>query len=163
MDGPRRRRHRQGRSGAGHPPEEESDDNRSDEDNRSDDSDRSVHSDGSFDIGQEIAEDQEHHIRHPPVPVPDSDSPFPDEDSTAFFTRALEAVLATDGVPEGFGVTSDELGEGGYDTQEVLYVGKRGGKELIVALPEHIWRARTEDWAKALHLMSYLLYNANED
>ena len=79
------------------------------------------------------------------------------------FDTTLEALCAHNGLPVGFGVTDEELGNDGYETQEVLRTGKRGLKELTVALPDHIWRPRTEKWAKALHLMSFLVYNAEDE
>lgn len=110
------------------------------------------------DIEHAVAEDQERNIRHPPIPVPDAHCPFQDEDTYNMFQSVLTEALQLDGLPNGFGVTNEELGAEGYETQEILRIGKRGQKSLIVALPEHVWRPRTELWARALHVMSYFIY-----
>ncbi|TFK56300.1 hypothetical protein OE88DRAFT_1607356, partial [Heliocybe sulcata] len=60
-----------------------------------------------------IATDQEHHIRHDPIPVPRATSPF-SEDVTADFLSALDEVLATDFIPAGLNVREQEWPVDGY-------------------------------------------------
>ena len=140
----RRRPHQ---SGAGHPPEEESDT----------DSDSDVGS-----IGDQIAHDQEHNIRHEPIEVPDGTSPFVDAASEHIFLEAWETYKVAAVIPEGYGVLPEEM-HGDYETYEILRTGKRGGKEMEIPLPEHVWRRRTELWAKGLHLMNHVLYTMQEN
>lgn len=152
--GPERQRQAH-HSGAGHPPEEEEEDS-----NKS-----TSESEASYqDIAQGIAEDQEANIRHPPVEVPCSSSPFADDNEIEnLFGHLVDELGVDEGLPIGYGVTDEELGEDGYETHEPLRIGKRGLKRMVIALPEQIWRPRTELWAKAVHIMTYLLQNIQTD
>ncbi|PSR71725.1 hypothetical protein PHLCEN_2v12399 [Hermanssonia centrifuga] len=144
-------RRRQSHTGAGHPPDE------------SDlDSDSSDNEDNTPSIGDRIAHDQQPNIRHEPIPVPDNFTPFVDEDSSQLFHDTWEVYKDINVLPpNGYGVHEDEMEEGGYESFEILRMGKRGGKEMTISLPEHIWRRRAEQWAKGLYLMNHIVYSVD--
>lgn len=139
-------RRRQHQTGAGHPPEEEE----SDDD------------DGAGTLVDHIADSQQAHIRHDGVPVPIQSSPFGEALSEAEFLAVLGEAEVEEDLPEGLGVLEEEQ-EYGYDDHEVLRSGRRGRKELLIELPEHVWRPRAELWARGLHLMSRVMYALNDE
>ncbi|EPQ57571.1 hypothetical protein GLOTRDRAFT_127924 [Gloeophyllum trabeum ATCC 11539] len=98
-----------------------------------------------------IAADQERHVRHDPIPVPKTSSPFP-ADLTADFLKALDELLATDIVPTGLGLRNDEWPEGGYPEAEAI---RSGRKYVDIGLPFNTWWPRAVVWGKALTLLSH--------
>ena len=138
-------------TGAGHPPEEEEDE--------------SLPPNPFYldSLQTRIADTQQSHIRHDPVDVPDSRSPFSeDDDLEQTFFAALYALSDEPGLPEGYGLLPQEMANG-YEVVEVIHSGRRGRKELSIDLPEQIWRPRTELWGKALHLLNTILYTVEND
>lgn len=105
------------------------------------------------DIGVQIGKNQEEHVRHEPVPVPDTSSPFPGLEGA--FREAM-LLVATRDAPRGFGLYPDEYEEASYPSFEYLRTGRRR-KELRVSLPNHVWRQKAERWAKALDLMTCMI------
>ena len=57
-------------------------------------------------LDDELAADQERHVRHPPIPVPNNNSPF-DEEGELSFIQCLHDVRALELVPEHYGLTED--------------------------------------------------------
>lgn len=141
------RHQRPGQTGAGHDPEEESSSGEEDEEDE-----------GGAEL-QDIAASQAANLRHPGVPVPDNSNPFADEDDFDHFAAALEALCSQCFLPGGYGVRPDEQEGGGFQEIEVIRSGRRGQKELEVALPEAIWRPRTELWAQGLHVMNGIVFD----
>ena len=43
-----------------------------------------------------------------------------------------------------------------YPSFEILRSGRRGGKELHIAMPDFIWRPREELWGQALDILNRL-------
>lgn len=148
-DAPMRRR-RSEHTGAGHPPEE-------------DDSDTDPESDEPVSSTAIQAEDvvaaQEINVRHPEIPVPKHSCPFEQPELEEVFFTALNEARSRGYVPVGYGAHADELEEvGGFEEIEVIRFGRRGRKELEVALPEATWRRRMELWVQGLHMMCRILY-----
>ncbi|KAL0568310.1 hypothetical protein V5O48_013678 [Marasmius crinis-equi] len=53
--------------------------------------------------------------------------------------------------PAGYGIRREEWVEGEYPSFERLHTGKkRGGKELVIELPENVWFPRAVLWTQAL-------------
>jgi hypothetical protein len=71
------------------------------------------------------------------------------------FLDALQKIDAAGIVPVGYGVHPEELGDG-YPTREVLNVGFRARKELILDLTLEIWYPRAVRWVQALDLLTRL-------
>ncbi|KII84219.1 hypothetical protein PLICRDRAFT_58020 [Plicaturopsis crispa FD-325 SS-3] len=142
----RARRRADGETGAGHDPEE------SDLDDDHDDASEAAEIDDD-DLAERVAADQEHHIRHEAVDVARSSNPFPTDEFRDIFWTAFHTVHANGTVPTGFGLLENEWEGGEYMPFEILRTGKKGKKELRVALPGHIWRPRAEKWGRALDLM----------
>ncbi|KAJ7467269.1 hypothetical protein B0H11DRAFT_1726227, partial [Mycena galericulata] len=88
-------------------------------------------------------------------------NPFDDEDSMQLFYDSLEAAIRDELVPSGYGLLPEERGDEGYPTFEILKSGRRGGRQLRIALPGSIWRPRAEMWGHALAILEQITY-ANE-
>ncbi|TFK80783.1 hypothetical protein K466DRAFT_503297 [Polyporus arcularius HHB13444] len=157
----RRRRSQPGQTGAGH----------YDHDGSSISSDRfsssartaegtdSETSDSEEDEDQEVdsqvAADQQRHVRHPPIPVPGSTSPF-SEETEELFIQCLHQVRAQERVPMHLGVSPTEWPGGIYGDLETVSFG-RGGRQEEFELPFSIWWRRAVEWAQGLELMTALL------
>ncbi|KAI0668128.1 hypothetical protein C8Q78DRAFT_980518, partial [Trametes maxima] len=139
---------RRDQSGAGHSDDEGED--------GEDDPSNHVSGDGSSShLDAAIAAAQGPHIRHDPIPVPDTRCPFTDEISD-LFQKSLNDVRTAGIVPNFHGVREDEWPEGGYGTHEFLAVG-RGGRKLSVELPFVLWYPRAVAWAQGLDLMNRII------
>lgn len=90
--------------------------------------------------------------------VPPSESPFVSPDDLNVFQIALAAVGSEDIVPEGYGLLEDEWEEDAYSTIEVINSGRRGRREIVVGLPEHVWRPRAVLWEQALDVLIRVLH-----
>lgn len=108
-------------------------------------------------VNNEIEHAQQPNIRHESIEVPNRRALFPDEIIQVFRTVWAAYKLA-DSVPVGYGVHEDKC-EGDWEIMEVLQNGKRGRRELEMALPEHTWWPHTIAWAKGLYLMNHLVNN----
>ncbi|KAJ7745292.1 hypothetical protein B0H16DRAFT_976425 [Mycena metata] len=110
------------------------------------------------DLEAQIEEAQTAHFPHEPVPVPKHANPFDDDESTALFYDALEEAIHRELVPPGYGLLPEEWGDDGYPTFGILKSGRRGGRQLRVALPDAIWRPRAEMWGRALSILNQITY-----
>ncbi|KAJ7488184.1 hypothetical protein FB451DRAFT_1025939, partial [Mycena latifolia] len=107
------------------------------------------------DIDDWIADDQAEDVRHAAIEVPKHRSPFSPEMEAIFFD-ALRVVQEEEIIPEGYGLTPDELDGGVYPARESIHLG-RGGKKISVPLPLDVWWPRALRWAQGLELMTRLL------
>ncbi|KAF8145501.1 hypothetical protein K438DRAFT_1630000, partial [Mycena galopus ATCC 62051] len=98
---------------------------------------------------------------HEAVSAPKHADPFDNDDTMQLFYDSLEAAIRANIVPPGYGLLPEEWGEEGYPAFEVLKSGRRGSKQLSVALPDEIWRPRAEMWGRALAVFDQISY-ANE-
>ncbi|TDL30236.1 hypothetical protein BD410DRAFT_709365, partial [Rickenella mellea] len=103
---------------------------------------------------EDIAADQNVHIRHDPIEVPEDACPpsLRSREEMARFRDILQELQRMEVVPSGLGVSEQEWGNDGYPDIEVIKSG-RGGKELHVQLPFVIWWPRAVRWAQGLELM----------
>lgn len=92
------------------------------------------------------------------VDVPQSHSPFAEDEDLNEFRIALQVVNAANLIPHGYGLLPEEWEEETYPTLEVLRSGRRGGREITVGLPEQVWRSRAELWGRALDVLSRILH-----
>jgi hypothetical protein len=111
-------------------------------------------------IDDRIAADQEHHIRHDPVEVPQHGIPFTSPEAEGLFANAHRGVVAAGIVPLGFGVAENEWDEDMYPGFEDIKSG-RGGKRLSICLPFAVWWPRAVAWAQALELMTKICMAEN--
>ena len=70
---------------------------------------------------------------------------------------SLDVLRLNHTIPAGYGACDEEM-EDGFETIEVIPLGRGGRKELEVPLPEEVWRPRMELWAQGLYVMSRILY-----
>ncbi|TFK84420.1 hypothetical protein K466DRAFT_577313 [Polyporus arcularius HHB13444] len=118
-------------------------------------------SEDTEDLDDHVAADQQRHVRHAPIPVPSSNSPFSQENEQ-IFVQCLHAARAEELVPEGYGLTEAEWGNVFYGDDEEISLG-RSGKKAVVELPFSVWFRRAVEWAQALQIMSQLLMLQNGD
>ncbi|KAJ7183484.1 hypothetical protein C8R46DRAFT_1027194 [Mycena filopes] len=81
-----------------------------------------------------------------------------EEDTLPIFDAALAEAHRLLVVPAGYGLLPDEWENGAYPAFEILKSGRKGSKELRVALPDVLWRARAELWGRALATLDELTY-----
>ncbi|KAL0572531.1 hypothetical protein V5O48_009435 [Marasmius crinis-equi] len=71
----------------------------------------------------------------------------------ALFWSMLGEVVDGGLLPEGYGIREDDWENGEYPSYEHLHTGKkRGGKDLVIQLPDNIWRPRAILWTQALYI-----------
>ncbi|RDX48908.1 hypothetical protein OH76DRAFT_1351581 [Lentinus brumalis] len=152
-EGPPRLR-RSGQTGAGHYDEDPTEETVP---SSSSESDQSAASESD----SQLAQDQARHVRHPPIPVPDGNCPFSDEELEIFLESLLE-VRSQGFIPAGYGVGDNEWEDEDYGDIETLRRG-RGGREDPVTLPFSIWWPRAVEWVQGLELMSQMLIDTEND
>lgn len=120
-------------------------------------SETSSQSDPSEDLDRHLSADQEWHVRHPPIPVPQNNSPFTSEDTAIAFYSCLQEIQKQEIVPSHYGVSEEEWPEVGvYGTFERIQRG-RNNRHIDVELPFSVWWPRAVKWAQGLELMNILL------
>jgi hypothetical protein len=97
----------------------------------------------------QIQTEQEAHIQHDPVPVPDNANPFPNCDTKAQFIKCLQDLVKREYIPVGYGLLPEEWEGDAYPLFETLWVSRRGGKEISISLVEPVWMHRAILWCKA--------------
>ncbi|KAF7335795.1 hypothetical protein MVEN_02235500 [Mycena venus] len=132
-----------------------------DEDVSAPSSNSSNKSESEDDLEAQIEEVHAENFHHEAVSVPKHANPFDDNDTMELFYDALEAAIREDIVPPGYGLLPEEWDEEGYPAFEILKSGRRGSKQLRIALPDDIWRPRAEMWGRALAILEQISY-ANE-
>ncbi|KAJ7701590.1 hypothetical protein B0H17DRAFT_901081, partial [Mycena rosella] len=104
------------------------------------------------DMIDKIGATNEHHFHHEPVPVPKHDNPFSDE-TLQLFDAALAEANHLRVIPPGYGLRQDEWENGTYPAFEIIKSGRKGSKELRVALPDFVWRPLAQMWGRALAVL----------
>lgn len=111
------------------------------------------------DVWQDIVENVEAahaaNFHLAPVAVPKHANPFSDE-GMAIFEKTMEKTEQRGIVPAGFGLLEEEWEDGSYPAYEILRSGRKGSRELRVALPDFIWRPRAEMWGRGLDILNRL-------
>lgn len=94
-------------------------------------------------------------IRHEAVPVPSGSCPL-NEHALLLFENGLQLLSASGELPSGYGATPEELGRDGFIEQEEIVIGiqRRG---YAMQLPQQIWKARMEGWARGLYVLQTIL------
>jgi hypothetical protein len=108
-------------------------------------------------IIEQIRSDQEKHVRHEAVNVPDHRNPFQDEDAETEFHKVLAKVIEHGIEPAGYGLHSDEWEEDSYPVLEFIRAGNRGGKEIQVSLEDPIWKDRARLWVQGLNVLAHFV------
>ncbi|KIJ63930.1 hypothetical protein HYDPIDRAFT_28831 [Hydnomerulius pinastri MD-312] len=104
-------------------------------------------------IHEQIMADQQRHIRHEPIDVPNISTPFQSIEGEEVFNLALKELRDLGIIPNGYGVGQSEWVNGSYPEIEIIKVG-HGGKEYHVDLPFVIWWPRAVAWAQGLDVMT---------
>lgn len=107
------------------------------------------------DIDDLIADEQASDVRHAAIEVPEHYSPFSPE-TEAIFLNTLEELRTEEYLPDGYGLTPEELDGATYPVRESIHLG-RGGKKISVVLPLEMWWPRAVRWAQGLELMTRIL------
>ncbi|KAJ7771996.1 hypothetical protein DFH07DRAFT_734170, partial [Mycena maculata] len=90
-----------------------------------------------------VEEANEHHFHHEPVAVPKHTNPF-SNNALQIFDTALAEANRLHIIPPGYGMLPEEWENGQYPASEILKSGRKGSKELRVALPDSVWRPRAQ-------------------
>lgn len=106
-------------------------------------------------LPQRIAADHAAYFHHKPIHVPKHACPFSAATLHNTFRPALAQVWDAGHIPDGFGILPHEWDDASvdYPTHEIIRSGRRGTKELRIALPDFIWHPRTIRWCQALDVM----------
>ena len=96
--------------------------------------------DGS-DLEARIAAFVNRRVHGKEIVTPRHENPFKSNTNMETFEEALQSVRLEGVVPDGYGVLPEEWDDGGYPSYEILKVGRRGAKQLRVALPHEVWRS----------------------
>jgi hypothetical protein len=110
------------------------------------------------DLEDGITAAQASNFHHEPVAVPKHANPFADEHDMQLFQSALVKAHELNVVPSGYGLLPIEWDDDSYPTYEIIRTGRRGVKELRVALPDFIWRPRAESWGRALDILYHIIH-----
>lgn len=108
---------------------------------------------------EDMVEDLEaanaNHFHHEPVAVPKHKSPF-NGDALELFNTTLAEADRLQIIPPGYGLLQAEWEAEMYPAFEILRSGRKGSKELRVALPDSVWHPRAELWGHALAILDQL-------
>jgi hypothetical protein len=105
-------------------------------------------------IHEQLASQQQNHVRHPPIKAPRHQNTFA-KDEEVIFWEAVEDARRGNYIPQGYGVLPGEWEGGVYPEIEVIQSGNRKRGELEIGLPNDVWFPRALQWAQALHIMSF--------
>jgi hypothetical protein len=114
-----------------------------------------------LDLEDRVAADQESNFHHEAVEAPKHANPFPNELYQETFEEALTLILdqgEESEIPSGYGLLPEEWEDEEYPSVEIIKTGRRGGKELRIALPDFQWRPRAVLWGQTLDIMNRLTY-----
>lgn len=141
-----------GQTGAGHPPEEHDDDYA---DNHTDiDTDNGHNSDCDMETGlvDKVVQAQDSDIRHDSIPTADHEAPLMSPKHLVLFSNCLTA-LRNDQGDLLHSMADHPLV---WDPVEMIRVGHRRQKELVISLEDVAWEKRALVWLAALRLLDSL-------
>lgn len=112
-------------------------------------------------LGDRIQAANESKFNAEPVGVPKHADPFPSREILDIFDKSIIEAATAGIVPPGYGLLQDEWEKDIYPAYEIIGTGRRGGKarggkELRIELPTHIWFPRAVLWGQGLDLMNRL-------
>ncbi|KAI6154254.1 hypothetical protein BKA82DRAFT_4448126, partial [Pisolithus tinctorius] len=105
------------------------------------------------DLPSMIAADQAPEFANDGAPVPKGVSPFPSPAWQEVFHLSMQQVQEIGHIPIGYGIREEEWDGEGYPELETIPSGHHGQKEIIVELPEFIWRPRALRWCQAMEVL----------
>lgn len=173
VDGPERVRGVR-QTGAGHPAEEEGENEWEDEDDESGNGARDPDLDSLYSfadsesssaslapsLARNIHRDILPNVRHDPIPVARHQDPFADQPDntleTTFFEFLNKSLSDTLKIPSGYGLRANEWEDETYPEAEFLQVGARR-TALTIELPYDVWYPRAVAWGKGLDLLNTML------
>lgn len=121
-----------GQTGAGHPPEEYDNDY------------------VETDLVDKVIQDQDSDIRHDSIPTADHEAPSVSPEHLTLFSDCL-AALQNDHQDELLRSVADQAFV--WDPVEVMRVGHRRQKEVLISLEDVAWERRVLLWLAALRLL----------
>lgn len=122
-----------GQTGAGHPPEELEDD---------------------IDLLGNVVQDQDSDIRHDSIPTANHDAPLMSPEHMTLFSDCLVA-LQHDTQGDLLHSVGGEFFV--WDSVEVVRVGRRQQKELVISLMDAAWERRALLWLAAIRVLDNFL------
>jgi hypothetical protein len=111
------------------------------------------------DAGEElflgISNDQQCHVWHKGVKVPEHHNPFTEKTEEWQFFEVLIRVIDAKIEPTGYGLHWDEWIDGEYLLWEFIKIGKWAGKEIQVSLEDPLWKTQAVLWMQGLNVLSH--------
>ncbi|KAF9002388.1 hypothetical protein BDZ89DRAFT_967987, partial [Hymenopellis radicata] len=98
-----------------------------------------------------------------PIRAPRKTAPFADNEVEDVFLPLFTELKEQEIIPDGYGLQPAEWEEDFYPSFEILRSGRKGTKELRVALPVENWKPRAEQWGRALHVMNVMIEYNNQE
>lgn len=108
-------------------------------------------------IVNQIGEEDEGQFNREAVEPPKHNDPFRHKFFYNMFKRALAQLKDSGNIPVGYGIHPMEWDDDGYPAFGIIWTGRRGRRELHIALPDSIWRPCSLLWVQALYLMNQLI------
>ena len=100
----------------------------------------------------EVVQDQGPNIRHDPIPTADHEAPSTTPELLALFSSSIDTLRSDEALLRSI------IGQAvGWDPVEVLRVGHRRQKGLVVSLNDAVWERRALLWIAALRLLENLI------
>ncbi|KAL1725615.1 hypothetical protein EV714DRAFT_220951, partial [Schizophyllum commune] len=112
------------------------------------------------DLDQYVEGDNDPRFHLEPIHVPKHAAPFSSDDSFHLFLSGFEQAEKQGLLPANMNIRQEEWEGGVYPSFEIIRSGRKGKKELRIALPDSVWRSRAETWCRALFSMNHVLYQA---
>ena len=143
-----------GQTGAVHPPEEGDGDGDGDRVSGGDNGRGRDDNHMEMDLVGEVVQDQDSDIRHDSIPTADHEVPSVSPEHLTLFHNCLATLKGDD---QG-GLLRSLAGQAiVWDPLEVMRVGQRRQKELVISLEDAVWERRALLWLAALRVLDTLL------
>lgn len=108
-------------------------------------------------LAEDVRQQQQSHANEHLVHVPMHRSPFGSMEDEAMFFEMFRDLVDREIIPDGFGITPEELEQGHYPTVETIRLGRRRSTELQVSLADDIWYERACLWCQAVVCLMYFM------
>ena len=101
-----------------------------------------------------MVRDQHPNIRHDAIPTANHETPLTSPEHSELFAEAISVLQNRDNDNLLRSVAGEALA---WDPVEVIKVGHRRQKELVISLEDVVWERRALLWLAVLRLLDHLL------
>jgi len=99
-----------------------------------------------------VIQDQDPNIRHDAIPTADCEAPFTTPELLALFSESITALQSDEALLRS--IAGQVIA---WDPVEVIKVGHRRRKELVVSLEDPTWKRRALLWVATLRVLGTLV------